>query len=151
MLQRFACCTWFQRGVWGTLTVWFVAVLWITVLSRTPGSAYVPELIPFHSYQKLLATGTTEIIRTNFMNVALFYPAGLLTVSLFPNKWTRLQKIWSTAILFTMFSGMIEYVQFFYALGELELEMDDVIHNTLGALLGTIPFLVKDILHNPVR
>ncbi|MBQ7098561.1 MAG: hypothetical protein IJO05_02425 [Oscillospiraceae bacterium] len=46
---------------------------------------------------------------------------------------------------------MIEYVQFFYALGELELEMDDVIHNTLGALLGTSPFLVKDILHNPVR
>lgn len=83
------------------------------------------------------------------MNVILFYPAGLLTASLFPDKWTRLQKIWSTVILFAMFSGMIEYVQFFYALGELE--MDDVIHNTLGALLGTIPVLVKDILHNPVK
>ena len=29
--------------------------------------------------------------------------------------------------------------------------MDDVIHNTLGALLGTIPVLVKDILHSLVR
>lgn len=46
-----------------------------------------------------------------------------------------------------MFSGVIEYVQFFYALGEPE--MDDVIHNTLGALLGTLPFIIKDILHSP--
>ena len=83
------------------------------------------------------------------MNVILFYPAGLLTASLFPDKWTCLQKIWSTVILFAMFSGMIEYVQFFYALGEPE--MDDVIHNTLGALLGTLTFVIKDILHNPVR
>lgn len=149
VFQHFEHCRWFRRGVWATLIAWIAAVLWITILSRTPGAAYVPELIPFHSYRKLLATGTTEIIRTNFMNIALFYPAGLLTASLFPDKWTRLQKIWSTAILFAMFSGVIEYVQFFYALGEPE--MDDVIHNTLGALLGTIPFLVKDILHNPVR
>lgn len=34
-----------------------------------------------------------------------------------------------------------------YALGEPE--MDDVIHNTLGALLGTLPLIIKDILHSP--
>lgn len=149
VFQHFEHCRWFRRGVWATLIAWIAAVLWITILSRTSGTVHPPELIPFHSYRKLLATGTTEIIRTNFMNIALFYPAGLLTASLFPQKWTCLRKIWSTAILFAMFSGVIEYVQFFYALGEPE--MDDVIHNTLGALLGTIPFLAKDILHNPVR
>ena len=149
VFQHFEHCRWFRRGVWATLTAWIAAVVWITILSRTPGSAHIPELIPFHSYRKLLATGITEIIRTNFMNVALFYPAGLLTASLFPEKWTFRQKIWSTAILFAMFSGVIEYVQFFYALGEPE--MDDVIHNTLGALLGTLPFIIKDILHSPVR
>lgn len=145
--QRFRHSRWFRLGIWMSLAVWVSGTLWITIFSRSPGSEHLPELIPFHSYRKLLRTGVSEILRTNFMNVALFYPAGLLTASLFPQKWTCLRKIWSTAILFAMFSGVIEYVQFFYALGEPE--MDDVIHNTIGALLGTLPLTIKDILHSP--
>lgn len=147
--HHFKHSRWFRLGIWMSLAVWVSGTLWITIFSRSPGSEHLPELIPFHSYRELLKTGVSEILRTNFMNVALFYPAGLLTASLFPEKWTFRQKIWSTAILFAMFSGVIEYVQFFYALGEPE--MDDVIHNTLGVLLGTIPFLAKDTLHNSVR
>lgn len=87
------------------------------------------------------------MIRTNFMNVALFYPAGLLSASLLPDKWPRLQKILSAAILFALFSAVIEYTQFFCALGKPE--VDDVIHNTLGAILGTLPIVFQDLLHKP--
>lgn len=149
VFQRFECCRWFRRGVGGTLTVWFVAVLWITTLSRTPGDACPPELIPFHSYRKLFATGITEIMRTNFMNVALFYPAGLLTASLLPKKWSCIQKMLSVGIVFALFSLMIEYIQFCYTLGEPEI--DDMIHNTLGAILGTLPIVFQVILHKPAR
>lgn len=149
VLQRYEHCRWFRRGVWGTLAIWIVAVLWITIFSRTPGYAHPPELIPFHSYRKLLATGITEIIRTNFMNVALFYPAGLLTASLLPEKWSYRRKLLTVVIAFPLFSLMIEYTQFFYALGEPE--VDDLIHNTLGAVIGTLPISLRKILYDPAR
>lgn len=86
-------------------------------------------------------------MRTNFMNVALFYPAGLLTASLLSKKWSRSQIILSIAILFALFSAAIEYVQFLYLLGKPEI--DDVIHNTVGAVCGTIPIILKGMLYNP--
>lgn len=149
LYQRFDRCRWFRCGIWGALIIWIAAILWITLLSRSPNPTHTAKLIPFHSYRELFATGVSEIIRTNFMNVALFYPAGLLTVSLFPKRWQLRRKILSAGILLAMFSLSIEYIQFSCALGEPE--MDDVIHNTLGALLGTLPFIIKDILHSPVR
>lgn len=142
VLQRYKHCRWLRRGVWATLAVWIAAVLWITLLNRTPGTAYSPELIPFHSYRKLLATGTTEIFRTNFMNIVLFYPAGLLAASLLPENWSRIAKLLSVGIAFSLFSLVIEYVQFSYSLGEPEI--DDVIHNMLGSIIGTIPIILSE-------
>ena len=81
------------------------------------------------------------------MNVALFHPAGLLAASLLPEKWSRCQKMLAVLLPFALFSVMIEYAQFRYALGESEI--DDVIHNTFGALIGALPIVWQDILHTP--
>lgn len=145
--RRLGSCRWFRCGIWCTLILWIAAALWITILGRSPNSAHIPKLIPFHSYRELFATVDGEIIRTNFMNVALFYPAGLLTVSLFFQRWKLWQKILFTGILLAMFSLSIEYIQFSCALGEPEI--DDVIHNTIGAIYGTIPIVCNEILHYP--
>ena len=147
--QRFAHCRWFRRGVWIALCIWLSVTLWITLLSRTPGAAHSPELIPFHSYRKLLATGNTEMIRTNFMNIVLFYPAGLLATSLLPENWSRIPKLLSVGIAFSLFSMVIEYVQFRYLLGEPEI--DDVIHNMLGSVIGTIPIIFQNPLNEPMQ
>ena len=116
------------------------------MLSRSPDRAYHPEWIPFHSYRKLLATGVFEIIRTNFMNIVLFYPAGFLTASLLPEGWLCRQKLLTVGVLFALFSLSIELGQFYYALGEPEI--DDVIHNTIGAVCGTIPIILRNIQYN---
>lgn len=147
--HRFGHCRWLRRGIWITLCIWFSGTLWITMLSRTPGTAYSPELIPFHSYRKLLATGNAEIFRTNFMNVALFYPAGLLSASLLPEEWLRGRKLTSVVIVFALFSCVVECAQFCFSLGEPE--VDDLIHNTLGAAIGTLPILFQDSLLKPPR
>ena len=68
--------------------------------------------VPFHSYRELFATGVSEIMRTNFMNVALFYPAGLLVASLLPENWSHCRIILSAGIMLALFSLSIEYVQF---------------------------------------
>lgn len=145
--HRFAHCRWLRWGMWVVLIIWVAAALWITIFGRSSGTVRLPERIPFHSYRELFASGKDEIIRTNFMNVALFYPAGLLLASLLPESWTNCRKILAVGIMLALFSLSIEYVQFSYALGKPEI--DDVIHNTIGAILGTIPIVFKEILHNP--
>lgn len=137
----------FRWGICAILILWIAATLWVTVFSRSPRSVSSPEFIPFHSYRKLFATGIAEIFRSNFMNIALFYPGGLLAASLLPEKWPRGQKVLTVLLSFALFSVMIEYAQFRYALGESEI--DDVIHNTFGAFIGALPIVWQDILHRP--
>ena len=74
------------------------------------------------------------------MNAVLFYPAGLLMISLLPEKWHSLLKLLIVLILFTGFSLSIEFVQYRYHLGLAQ--TDDVIHNALGAYLGAAVFLL---------
>lgn len=135
---------WFHFGVGGVLICWLAAALWATVLNRAPGDFSGPELIPFHSYRNMIATGNWEISLANFMNTVLFYPAGLLLTSLFPQRWSPALRSAAVIVPFLLLSIGIEYSQFHWALGEPE--VDDVIHNTLGAILGALPLLLTGLL-----
>ena len=73
------------------------------------------------------------------MNVALFYPAGLLAASLLPKKWSGWCRCLLVVFVLTAMSAGIEFLQYRYALGRCEI--DDVIHNALGALLGSLAFV----------
>lgn len=132
---------------------WFVAVLllaatagaiYTTLGSRTGGGNLQINLIPFHSYREVLAGGNPEIYRSNFMNAVLFYPAGLLATALLPEKWPGWCRCVLVVLLFAVLSVGIEYVQYTYALGRCE--VDDVIHNTAGALAGSLAALLMPSL-----
>ncbi len=111
-------------------------IFFTTVSSRPNGEIFDHSLIPFHSYRDVLNGGDDEILRSNFMNVVLFYPAGLLFCSLLPQEWRKWCKILLSFIVFCALSCGIEYMQYAFSLGHVEI--DDVIHNSLGALLGAI-------------
>lgn len=128
--------------------VWFAVIAVATLTDRTPGLIPTePELIPFHSYRAVIAGENKEILRSNFMNVVLFYPAGLLACELLPTSWSRTKRVILVALLFAMVSVGIEFCQYHFALGQAE--VDDVIHNSLGALIGalisTIPVKWKPV------
>lgn len=147
--HRFAQRRWFRRGLWAGLALWVAAALWITTFSRSFGTVYQPELIPFHSYREWIASGSEEILRTNFMNVALFFPAGLMAASLLPDHMPPRRKLLLTGAVFCLFSLGIECLQFVCTLGQPEI--DDVIHNTLGSLCGTLPILLRKLLYDPEK
>ena len=108
-----------------------------TLTDRTPGIIPVePELIPFHSYRAVIAGENKEILRSNFMNVVLFYPAGLFACELLPKSWSLAKRVILVAALFVLVSAGIEFCQYHFALGQAE--VDDVIHNALGALIGAL-------------
>ena len=116
---------------------WLVVIAVATLTDRTPDLIPTePELIPFHSYRAVIAGENKEILRSNFMNVVLFYPAGLFACELLPKSWSRAKRVILVAVLFALVSAGIEFCQYHFALGQAE--VDDVIHNALGALIGAL-------------
>lgn len=131
-----------EHRLWRPLTAllllaWLAVIAVATLTDRTPGIVPVePELIPFHSYRAVIAGENREILRSNFMNVILFYPGGLLVCELLPRSWGQARRIILVAVLFALVSVGIEFCQYHFALGQAE--VDDVIHNALGALVGAL-------------
>lgn len=133
-----------RPGCWhGTALIlfvlWAAAVLYVTLLSRSEGEGEI-LLTPFWSYRAAFAPGgSRELLRANLMNVLLFLPGGLLLGELAPRHWR-----WQTALLAfglsLSFSVCVEALQGLFDLGIAE--TDDVIHNTLGGLLGSLPAAV---------
>lgn len=114
-------------------------VIYTTLGARTSGETLQVNLIPLHSYREVMNGGNPEILRSNFMNAVLFYPIGLLVTALLPEKWSKRLRWILTITLCTMLSIGIEYVQYAFSLGQCEI--DDVIHNLLGAWAGSITML----------
>lgn len=119
----------------------FVAALYITLLTRTPGD-YMLILTPFATFAA--ARQQPELYREMLMNVFLFFPQGLTLSNALPQKWHRWVRITLTTLIGCILSAGIEYVQYRYALGMAE--VDDVICNTLGAFVGSTSLLIAHVI-----
>lgn len=106
-----------------------------TVFTRTPGNrAY--ELLPFWSWREILFHQDWSLLQENVLNIILFVPIGILLFSLF-RKIT-----WKSALIIGLaISALIETSQLILCRGLFE--WDDMIHNTLGCVLG---YLVASLL-----
>lgn len=111
-------------------------ILYATIVNRSNDHSLHVNLVPFHSYREVWNGGHPELYRSNFMNAALFYPSGVLLTCLLPRKWPGWCKFLLTVVTLGALSAGIEYLQYRYALGQVEI--DDVIHNTAGALAGSL-------------
>ena len=119
----------------GLLLLLAAVVIYLTIGTRTSASSAVCEWALFHSYREAAATGNREIYRSNLMNAALFYPLGLLLTTMLPERW-RWKRCVLAVLLLTAASVAVEYVQFRFGFGQSEI--DDVLHNAVGALLGAL-------------
>lgn len=102
---------------------YLAAVLWITLFSRlrTERRSF---LLPFHSYVEILK-GNRQFLLENIGNVVLFIPLGVALQSI------GVRDVKKAGFLASL---LIEVLQFTFALGTFE--CDDLIHNTLGAVIG---------------
>ena len=133
LCRRYADRCWLRPCISLALAVWFLIVLWMTVLKRSPGF-YDANWIPLYSYRDALSGDQPEALRSAFMNVMLFFPAGLLCSGLAETRiGSRKWICWLLAV-FALFSLGIELSQYWFQLGVGE--TDDILHNTLGAQLG---------------
>lgn len=117
------------------------AILFITLLSRSnTGQHFTVNLIPFSSL-KLAFQGYEEGFRVCFMNSLLFYPLGCLFFG-YNNKRKRSGYYFGFGLLLSL---IIEVLQFALQLGVAEI--DDIIFNVLGVILGYFfCYFVDDVL-----
>lgn len=135
--EKFGNTPCWKAGIPLLFVCWIAVILFGTLGHRAEGgNLSEPILTPFASYYTALNGGGQEIYRTNFMNVVLFYPAGLLGCEMLPKRWRMVWRVVLVTILFLLISSGIEHSQYRFGLGLAE--TDDVIHNTLGTLLGAI-------------
>lgn len=108
-----------------------------TVYARMSGSVSgTVNLVPFHAYYLYFSGQQSEAMRSCLMNMILFVPLGLFAGELLPKKWALWKRVLLITAIGCAFSIFIEYQQ--YALQCGEAEVDDVINNTIGALVGSI-------------
>lgn len=135
--RRFENRIWWKPAVCCLLALWLMVILWATLVGRSldpSGNRISP--VPFASYAAVLRGGNPELIRGNLMNVILFYPVGLLLAELLPDCWKRLSRILLVLAVCCLLSVGIEFTQ--YQLGIGLAETDDVLHNTLGGVVGAM-------------
>ena len=116
-----------KKARWVLFVLYCLFIVWYTLLSRHTKPARTADLRLFWSFRDLLAgksTGKTDVIQ-NINNILFFIPFELLL---------PLKKWWKVLLVALCFSATIEVAQYIFALGLCEL--DDVISNTFGALIG---------------
>ena len=105
-----------------------------TVIFRPTGETRQYDFHPFWSYQAI-QDGREDLLAENIMNVVVFVP-----VSLMLGSFLRVKGSWLITLLIGCgISVTIESLQFFFLRGFSE--VDDVMHNTVGCLIGW--FMVK--------
>ena len=104
---------------------YIIIILFFTIIRRNNQTGREICLYPFKTYYKF---GHTFVRWQIFMNIFLFIPLGFLIP--FSSKRSFIQ----TLTIGLCLSITIEALQYIFALGLCE--TDDVIHNTLGCIIG---------------
>lgn len=121
------------------LSVWIV--LYAIVCSRSPSTSKL-ILQPFQSFS--VAKFQPEIYRTMLMNIFLFEPLGLTLSNALPGKLPVWSRVLVTLLAGALLSCLVEWTQYHFSLGVAE--VDDVLCNTLGTLLGCCALVLQQLL-----
>lgn len=103
-------------------------LLFLSVLSRNTQAERVYDFVPFWSYRALMS-GKRGLLAPIIANVVAFVPVGFFLGCAFGRiKW------WRVLLIGGSFSILIETLQFVLKRGHTE--VDDVVHNVAGCLVG---------------
>ena len=121
-----------SQAVSGMLLLIFLGVVFgSTVFARQPKDYREYRLELFWSWKEVFH-GDRELLKENLLNILLLFPVGFLLPSLFHKKlpW------WSGLLAGLIISAAIEIGQLVLCRGLFE--WDDMVHNSLGCMLGLL-------------
>lgn len=149
LCQRIARYQYGKKGIFAIFVLYFFILTGVTLFTRVPAENATLIYIPFQAAKKafqfdgfiILALLYGKIILVNaealagiILNILLFIPLGYLFPVLVPKCRT-----WPKMILLGFVTSLtIETIQLFTHLGWFD--VDDLIHNTIGAMLGYLAY-----------
>ena len=114
-------------------------LIYYAVLYNRPTDIHEAILLPFQSF--IDAQTQPEMYRTMLMNVTLFVPFGISTSLLLPEYSKVSSRILCTVTFAACFAVLLESVQYVFSIGLTQ--TDDILCNTLGALLGSLVLVLE--------
>lgn len=132
------------RYVFGLLLAEYVYLLYCsTVIFRYSNRKREYDFSPLWSYRSYFRGEDPMLLPENIMNIIVFIPIGLLLgISLRSMTWLR------TLLIGAFLSVGIETLQFAFMRGFAE--FDDLMHNTLGCVLGFGIYKVVSLSLSPL-
>ena len=122
LLEPFWEKRWLRAAI---VAAYAVVILYYTVMRREIGSGQYVALVPFQWLQRF---DQVDVRWQYELNVFLFIPFGFLLA------WMTKRSFWQTVLIAFLLSASVETAQYFFAFGYCE--TDDMLCNTLGAVLG---------------
>ena len=113
--------------------LYLFAVLYMTMLGRQGKTIDTVLMQPFESVSEAIATHSLEPMRHFFLNIVMFVPVGFLFAMIDPEELYKLKYAIPAGLFFSV---VIESVQLILHKGQADI--DDVIANVLGAVVGLI-------------
>lgn len=130
------------------LWLYLLFVLFVTVIGRCPSDTYTVRTTPFAAYRDYLVTDNPDVLRDIVINLLLFVPFAFLCAK-FIDCISKDRDNTVRTIAITMACGVIltltvELLQLTLSAGTFD--VDDLIHNTIGTMLGITLWLLWDQL-----
>ena len=103
--------------------------------SKTSAADRSLNLVPFRVFQETWGMPKPKKIAQTAANVVMFVPLGFLLPVAFP----KMRNLWKVTLTLALLSFAIEFTQYFTGRSA---DIDDLMLNTLGGLLGCLFFFV---------
>lgn len=117
--------------------LYLAALLSVTLFVRIGSVQTDIQMEPFHKFREAMNTQKWEILQHNYQNVILFIPMGVLIPLINRHYFQKFSYAFFAGMIV---SACIETIQYLFQLGTCDI--DDIIANTLGAVVG---FLIARI------
>ena len=126
-----------KKGMLAMFLIYLLGVAYITIFSRDvkTGDTLI-QMAPFAAFTQKRAN-SAEMINHMLLNVGMFVPLGLLFPLIYPEKLSHWGYILGIGLTGTV---LIETTQLLLRLGVCDI--DDIIANTLGAVVGYVIYLI---------
>ena len=132
----------YQILFYGVMIIYFILLFFLLFRKKAAGSFQSVNLIPFHSIGAYLFSDdmfSRAFALSNLLgNIAIFIPMGVYLPLLIRRK-----SIFVNTVCVALISAVVEVLQYIFAVGAADI--DDVILNTVGGLIGVSLFSVMEL------
>lgn len=134
----------FAYSLFGACVLIVLAATVIVGASKTSAADRSLNLVPFHVFQENWGIPEPKKIAQTAANVVMFIPLGFLL----PIAFQKMRNLWKTALTLALLSFAIEFAQYFTGRSA---DIDDLMLNTLGGILGYLVFFAASKLFRKKR